>query len=75
MHPAVTHCAECDIERGRAHYLFYFFLKSVKGDLQIESKKVKAVNETRIVSVSENDVVAFHFWKRSCKKYQKVKIC
>lgn len=73
MHPAVTHCAECDIERGRAHYLKK--KKSVKGDLQIESKKVKAVNETRIVSVSENDVVAFHFWKRSCKKYQKVKIC
>lgn len=65
MHLAVTHCAKCVIERGRAHYLKK--KKGIKGDLQIESKKVKAVNESRIVSVSENDAVAFHFWKRSRK--------
>lgn len=67
MYLAVTHCAKCVIERGRAHYLKKKKKKGIKGDLQIESKMVKAVNESRIVSVSENDAVAFHFWKRSRK--------
>lgn len=66
MYLAVTHCAKCVTERGRAHYLKKK-KKGIKGDLQIESKMVKAVNESRIVSVSENDAVAFHFWKRSRK--------